>query len=175
MSVLEPFPEREGVRNNQGNVSRTAVNIPLQNYTQNAVSRVKASPLPPVALDTRFYKGFPLYLIHTKHKPQEKDRQSLAFPSRNGKKVIDKTHSVRCMLKVSRFYHTFPLKGGFILSVLSCTPIVPETYTPSNIFGTGEILSDISASGRSAPGRKRKRLAKNCTSCSGLHVGVMKL
>ena len=64
------------------------------------------------------------------------------------------------MMKVSSFYHTFPLKGGFILSVLSCTPIVPETYTPSNIFGTGEILSDISASGRERPWSEKKKASQ---------------
>ena len=93
MSVLEPFPE-EGreYRNNQGMFPELRSTFPCKIILSKCRIKGKGFALPPVALDTRFYKGFPLYLIHTKHKPQEKDRQSLAFPSRNGKKVIDKTH-----------------------------------------------------------------------------------
>lgn len=47
------------------------------------------------------------------------------------------------------------------MSLLTCcTPIVPETYTPGNIIGTGEILSDISASGRERPWAEKRRASQ---------------
>lgn len=52
-------------------------------------------------------------------------------------------------------------KGGFIVSIFNCTPIVSETFTTGNILsGTGEILSDKKNDGKERPWSRYKKLSK---------------
>lgn len=45
------------------------------------------------------------------------------------------------------------------MSIFNCTPIVSETFTTGNIiFGTGEILSDQSVSGKERPWKEKKEV-----------------
>ena len=69
------------------------------------------------------------------------------------------------MMKLLKFNHTFPpAEGVLFLSFLNCDTIVTEKFAKINTqpfeTGTGEILSDISASGRERPWSEKKKASQ---------------